>query len=283
MSRLLSCATWLLLATSLFAAEPRHTDADYERHLVELRKRMPEGFHAVIEKPFVVVGDGSPRSVERHAAQTVRWAVTKLKQDYFSDDPAVILDVWLFHGAESYEKHVTELFGKKPATPYGYYSRKDRALIMNIETGTGTLVHEIVHPFIEANFPKCPAWFNEGLASLYEEYGERNGRIIGRPNWRLPGLQAAISKGRLPPFETLCATTTHEFYADKQGVNYAQARYLCYYLQEQGLLRKFYHDFRNKAADDSSGYAALQKVLGDPDMERFQRGWEKFVVDLKRD
>jgi len=28
------------------------------------------------------------------------------------------------------------------------------------------LVHEIVHPFMRANFPECPAWFNEGLASL---------------------------------------------------------------------------------------------------------------------
>ena len=34
---------------------------------------------------------------------------------------------------------------------------------MNISTGGGTLVHEIVHPFIEANFPACPPWLNEGL------------------------------------------------------------------------------------------------------------------------
>ena len=25
-------------------------------------------------------------------------------------------------------------------------------------TGGGTLVHEIVHPFLRANFPECPAW-----------------------------------------------------------------------------------------------------------------------------
>ena len=43
--------------------------------------------------------------------------------------------------------------------------------IMNIATGGGTLVHEIVHPYVEANFPGCPAWFNEGLGSLYEACG----------------------------------------------------------------------------------------------------------------
>jgi len=46
-------------------------------------------------------------------------------------------------------------------------------------------VHEIVHPFMAANFPDCPAWFNEGLASLYEQSSERDGKIIGLTNWRL--------------------------------------------------------------------------------------------------
>jgi len=37
--------------------------------------------------------------------------------------------------------------------------------------------------------------FNEGLASLYEQSAERDGRIIGQTNWRLRGLQSAIRKG----------------------------------------------------------------------------------------
>ena len=49
---------------------------------------------------------------------------------------------------------------------------------MNISTGGGTLVHEIVHPFIQSNFPNCPSWFNEGLGSLYEQCRERNGKIV---------------------------------------------------------------------------------------------------------
>ena len=40
---------------------------------------------------------------------------------------------------------------------------------MNIGPGPGTLSHELVHPYMEANFPNVPAWFNEGLASLYEQ------------------------------------------------------------------------------------------------------------------
>jgi hypothetical protein len=152
---------------------------------------------------------------------------------------------------------------------------------MNIATGGGTLVHEIVHPFMAANFPACPAWFNEGLASLYEQCHERGGRICGLPNWRLDGLQAAIHRGAVPAFETLCKTTSDEFYGEDRGTNYAQARYLCLYLQEQGLLKTFFHRFRRSAADDPSGYDTLTKLVGDDGMDAFQKRWEEFVMGLE--
>ena len=38
-------------------------------------------------------------------------------------------------------------------------------------------MHELVHAFIEGTSPACPASFNEGLASLYEQCGEHRGRI----------------------------------------------------------------------------------------------------------
>jgi len=152
---------------------------------------------------------------------------------------------------------------------------------MNIATGGGTLVHEIVHPFMAANFPACPAWFNEGLGSLYEQCGERDGRIRGRTNWRLAGLQKAIRKKQVPPFKTLCSTTDGQFYSQDKGTNYAQARYLCYYLQEHGLLRKFYHCFRADSEKDPTGYNTLKRVLGREDMGAFKKEWEAYVLKLR--
>ena len=152
---------------------------------------------------------------------------------------------------------------------------------MNIGTGGGTLVHEIVHPFVEANFPECPAWFNEGLGSLYEQCGERGGKIKGFTNWRLSNLQSEIKAKSLPTFEELCLTSDYEFYNEDSGDNYAQARYLCYYLQEKKLLKKFYHEFVKNKKDDPSGYKTLQKSLGKPDMAKFQKQWEKWVLKLR--
>ena len=255
---------------------------DFTRHVDQLKKSLPSReFSIVVQPPFVVVGDEPSSEVKRRAEGTVKWAVDRLKQDFFAKDPNEILNIWLFKDEASYKKHTRLLFGEEPTTPYGYYSRKHRALIMNIGTGGGTLVHEIVHPFVEANFPAAPPWLNEGLGSLYEQCGEVDGHIHGFTNWRLPGLQRAIRAGEVPSFKTLMEMDANTFYNHDKGVNYAQARYLCYYLQEKGLLLKFYREFHASHTRDSSGYKTLQRILGERDMDVFKQKWEKFVLGLR--
>ena len=72
------------------------------------------------------------------------------------------------------------------------------------------------------------------------------------------------------------------FYNDDRGTNYAQARYLCYYLQEKGLLVKFYREFHAKHKTDPTGFQSLRKVLAEPDMDRFKVKWEKHVMGLRQ-
>lgn len=254
----------------------------YRDHIEALQRRLPnDQFSIVVEAPFVVIGDEPPADVQRRADQTVAFAVRTLKQDFFKQDPEEILDIWLFRDQASYEQNCEELFGIQPRTPYGFYSRPHRALVMNIATGGGTLVHEIVHPFMERNFPQCPAWFNEGLASLYEQSAERDGQIVGLTNWRLRGLQSAIRTGKTRDFQSLCETSTREFYDDPTGVHYAQARYLCFALQERGVLRTFYHRFRQNVQSDPSGFQTLQEVLKTNDMNTFQKDWEQEILALR--
>jgi len=259
------------------------TDADYAAHIVRLRQKIPawERFTVVVEPPFVVIGDEPPDQVRRRAVQTVRWAAGGLKNEYFSKDPDEILDIWLFKDDASYRRHARSIFGHNPSTPFGYYSDSAKALIMNVATGGGTLVHEIVHPFIASNFPNCPAWLNEGLGSLYEQSGQRDGRIVGYTNWRLAGLQKAVRTGRVPSFKTLASMSSHQFYDEDSGTNYAQARYLCYYLQEHGLLKKFYKDFHANQVADPTGYQTLKAVLGEDDMAAFKAKWEAYVLKLR--
>jgi len=324
---------WTLIRLRLAAGEIRNvhstapfTDADYAQRVLAARQRAPEGFSIVIQRPFVVVGDQASAEVRRWATGTIEWAVDRLKEEYFEKDPTTILDIWLFKDEPSYNQYTQEIFGDTPDTPFGYFSHQHRALIMNIDTGGGTLVHEIVHPFMAANFPDCPAWFNEGLASLYEQSGENRGRIWGRTNWRLAGLQEVIQPKpkpeepprtapsvksdakpaagtdaiaareaaeparepapprQLPSFQTLCGTTTYEFYNKDPGSNYAQARYLCYYVQQQGLLRQYYRQFRANVRNDPTGYETLKSVLKIKDeegMTNFEQGWKAWVLKLR--
>jgi hypothetical protein len=254
-----------------------------EQHLEELVEKLPgDDFHIVVQYPFVVIGDEEKAVVQQRASSTIHWAIDRLKRDFFPKDPTHIIDIWLFKDKDSYETNVKALFDQEPHTRFGYYSPSKQAIVMNISTGTGTLVHEIVHPFMAANFPNCPAWFNEGLASLYEQCCDRHHHIWGLTNWRLPGLQDAIrSDEGLPSFESLCNTTDHEFYTEDSGTNYAQARYLCYYLQEHGKLISYYHEFRREQKNDPGGYRTLVRILGTPDMEEFHERWEEYVLGLE--
>jgi|MudIll2142460700_1097286.scaffolds.fasta_scaffold181701_2 hypothetical protein len=259
-------------------------DDPYAQHIKELRTRLAKlglgDLEIRIEDPFVVVGEGNAKQLARNAS-TVRWAADILERDFFDKRPTLILDVFLFDTAESYERGVKKLTGETPTTPYGFYSRANRGLFMNISTGGGTLVHEIVHPYVEADFPNAPPWLNEGLGSLFEQSAERDGHIVGLTNWRLAGLQKAIAKSTVPSFKTLTAMDGDVFYAEASGTNYAQSRYLLYYMQEKGLLRDFYKAYRAARTKDPTGYATLVKALGESDMKDFQDRWHAFVAKLR--
>jgi hypothetical protein len=154
-------------------------------------------------------------------------------------------------------------------------------MFMNIATGGGTLVHEIVHPYVEADLPNAPAWLNEGLGSLFEQSAERDGHIVGLTNWRLAGLKRAIAKDTVPSFSTLAHLGDNEFYGDDTGVNYAASRYLLYYLQEHDQLREFYRAVRANHAKDPSGYQTLVAALGEKDMDAFAKRWAAYVTTLE--
>ena len=254
--------------------------SEFVQHVMVLRRHLPRDFTVVVEPPFVVVGNGATGEIRRLAKETVGWAVRRLRQDFFTRDPTRILDVWLLGDDKSYQDKTLEITGEEPDTPYGFYSPEHGALIMNIATGSGTLVHEIVHPFMEANCPTCPAWFNEGLGSLYEQCSERRSHIVGLRNWRLAELQYTIRQHAMPSFRELTRLVGREFYQGHHSLNYAQARYLLYALQEGGLLMPYYRAMTARLQSDPTGYTALVRVIGDKDMAEFQRQWEEAMLKL---
>lgn len=274
MKSVITIAAAVLLSQTAYA-EP--TPKELEGHAKELEKKLDgQGYTILVEPPFVVIGDYAAKDVKRTATGFLRDKLALLEKDFFTKRPEKLLEVWLFKNERSFRKGAKKFFGDAPDTPYGYYSPDHNALVMNA-SGLGTLSHELVHPYMEANFPDVPSWFNEGLASLFEYPGERKGHIIGNVNWRLPNLKKEIKAKTLPTLSVLLSTTSDEFYGAEYDA-YAYARYLMYYLQEQGKLQEFYKTF---LADkkDLTGASALKKVLGE-DLETFEPKWRKWVLAI---
>src|SRR5262245_51715608 len=75
-----------LSGANTFNPGTQFTNPAFAEHVTKLQKQVPVGFTVIIEPPFIVLGDEAPEVVQRHATRTVKWAVDKLKQDFFQHD-----------------------------------------------------------------------------------------------------------------------------------------------------------------------------------------------------
>ena len=232
------------------------------------------------DPPFVLAGDMKAPQLEQYRRHTVRRAAAALWKKYFDARPDRTITILLFANAESYQHYAAYLLGDKDLPHFGYARHADRTLVMNIGTGGGTLVHELVHALIAFDFPEVPDWFNEGLASLYEQcWLPADGNIVGRVNWRLPALKQAITRKTLRPLRDL--VTKDDFRTHHEGLNYAQARYLCMHMQQRGCLVSFYKRFRQRRKADPTGVACLQEAFGGRSVEDIEKDFLAWVMTLE--
>jgi len=257
------------------------TEEETLRVCEEIRRELGEDTHVerVEDYFFVASNDTMPKFIEYQ--QTVTRVFRYLYEDYFTRKPERPIRVYLFRDKSSYDSYCRSTYEKPPSTPYGFYMSRERKMVMNISTGTGTLAHELVHPLLSEDFPGVPSWFNEGFASLFEQSGERKGKMAGFVNWRLPKLRQLLKINRGVPLADLMKTTTEQFYGeDDRGVHYATARYFCLYLQDHDLLIPFFKEFKASAAEDPTGAKSLQKVTGKTPAE-LEPIWRDWVLALK--
>jgi hypothetical protein len=283
-AHLLTLPVLLSLASTLPAAPPARaaTVETRSQALLDQWKRRfdAEGFHYCLAGPFVIAGDGSPVRLARYRDQTILAAARALWATYFKARPTEPVLILLFETREPYERLAKQWFGDDEVPHFGFFRRSENAMLMNVGTGTGTLVHELVHALIAPDFPRVPDWFNEGMASLYEQSSFERGTIVGHENWRLPGLQKAIRAGSLRPLKDLLEDE-HFYDAANVGINYAQARYLLMYLQEKGRLEDYYVRFRSRAEDDPTGLKTLEELVAPQSLEKFESDWKKWVMKLR--
>lgn len=228
----------------------------------ELKEKLTSDFIVKEHSYFVIASNLSEEETEKILRGTIDKTVECFYNDYFSVKPDEATTIMLFKNDNTYRYWAKKLYDDDDLSRYGYYKPSEKTMLMNINTGTGTLVHEMTHALVRYDFPEIPSWFNEGLGSLYERCSLNNKTILGYVNWRLPALQDAIKDKSYRSLDELVKTDWDEFYGKNSEFNYAQARYLCMYMQEENILRKFYKKFRDTYKDDSTGKSQLEAVAG---------------------
>lgn len=212
----------------------------------EIAELLPENFSTWSAAPFVFAGDVDQATLKRIYRRNVLPASRAMLAEYFDKQPDEAITLLLFSNAQSYEQTAERLFGDRHLSVYGYYRPEQRVVLVNLATGSGTLVHELTHALMDFDYPNAPIWLQEGLASLHEhgefECVDGDWVLRGRVNWRLKDLlerdRTRWSLAELFQQSSLRDASEHQWYA--------LSRYLCYFLQDQEALATFYRAMRDQ-------------------------------------
>jgi len=229
------------------------------------------------EKKIVLFTDCDKKWADRLIAILRVW-YDALTGYYFANKPKHYIYVCVAKDGESYARN---LGGRAGAA--GFYNPSTRILNLNLRTGTGTLVHEFTHALhyadMEARKQRHPIWIIEGFGTMFEQCTIRNDKPVGLVNWRLPIIQHAIRAGKhwpLPDF----IKNSHRYFSQNSSIAYAETRYIFFWLQEKGLLKKFYENYTKTYKEDKTGLKAFEKVVGKSAAE-VEKEWRDFVLSLK--
>jgi hypothetical protein len=141
-----------------------------------------------------------------------------------------------------------------------------RDIVVNLGPGLPTLTHELVHPLVQTDFPRAPAWFEEGIASLFEKpVFDPPGELHGATNWRYDRLAAALATpAQQPKVHAQALFHMSDFVLDDfdRDLHYAMARMFCQWLDQRGQLWAFYRAWRDGVAGDQTGEKSFAQVTG---------------------
>lgn len=167
----------------------------------------------------------------------------------------------------------------------GFYNHTNRILICQ-RLGQ-VMTHEFTHALHNADQDPTgqehAIWLTEGLATLYEAAqfegdGEQR-KLVPADNFRLPFLQRGARMKRLIPLERLI-TMDQKPFVNNATYAYGQAGSLLLYLHEEGLLKKFYEEYKATFDRDNSGKVALETVTGKP-LGQLEKDWLAWMTARK--
>lgn len=249
------------------------------KNLADLRYQTGSGFNCLQRSNFLVAANLDPEECEYLVDGVLDFCGNALIETFFDKGPVrdKMINIYVFRDYDTYETGLRQFIGMDPISPYGHYGHSQKYIVLNYETGPGTMVHELTHALMSEDFPEAPIWIAEGMASLYEHCRAEGYVLKGDDNWRLPELQAALEKNALTPLPLLLAMKPAAFRETRESLNYAQARYFCKYLEELGLLPAIYKEFRDRYHLDPTGARFVAKAFGKP-LDVVEASWKRWIA-----
>jgi hypothetical protein len=246
-------------------APPYDLESDRDARVKLAREDLGASTKAVRVSPIFIVA-GPSAAVTASATPFIEAVIGAYTNGRFSKPPSQAISIYIFPESGPYNGFCRKHYGGKDCiSRFGFYEPNDRKIIMN-GGADGTLSHELVHPFVETDFPEAPTWINEGIASLFEQpVLTRQGEIHGAKNWRFPRLRSAMNSAKEDPsirLETLFTISDEAFRGDSEDLHYAMARYFCQWMDEKGKLWPFYRAWRDNVKEDPRGEKAFIEVVG---------------------
>jgi len=281
------------LVSAAAAAPPARKKQDQPNEtLAQLKAKLgADDFQYTSTPGFLFAGSKGREQKFEDMVELTSQVAGRLWKQYFTTRPSYPITVYLFKDKETYGDYALKYFAANVGkTTAGCYIPGKRALLVPMSTDPATerydrasLVHELVHALMAADFPEAPEWLQEGMTTLFEQYEfDGNDKLKGIPGLRLKELQKAIQQKRAVPLNRLLAMDNVTFQSTWNGnrhLNYAHVRYLCLYLQNKGALQNFYHEFHANIVTDRSGAKTLQKILGRP-MKEIEDERHRWVANL---
>lgn len=288
------------LVTSGSPAVPAASLSELCRERAErLRRQLDPPCAVVIRPPWVLAGDLAEAELQGKFAETVQRACDALVASYFRRLPDRPVTILMFGTEATYRQAAEQLFFDRGVSRFGYYKPGRRTVLVNLAEGDSGLLHELTHVLMDADFPDAPHWLQEGLAALHEgcdvhtsgghdaatgSEDELSGlretqaeatQLIPHHNWRWTVLKLAAAENRLPPVKELISESP--FRGAGEALDFAYARYFCWFLQERGKLQPLYVTLRARPATDPAGAATLLELLDRQDWESVDRNFRAWL------
>lgn len=265
-----------------------------------------------VTEHFLIVGIGATSTPENmeDAARSLNQSLDFYQRNYSMRTPPFLMTAYLPETENQMEviaKAVHGLEIRNSAT-WGYTIDADQSVVALTPQGIykGTLNHELFHLLSHQFFGDIPAWFDEGIASLYEEskYLVNDKRLVGVPNKRgatLKDYWTEIEDSAKTKIEVLVETKWDELdvvtlddrplmgsisIRQKEAVILAMARYFAFYLQEKGKLEALYRALQELTPDkleigpQEDTKRIIQEVLG-MSFQEAEADFTRWFTDLK--